>query len=86
MRKLVELAIGIILCSSCASSPKNKEELIYNNVVQETMIVDNDTLRSDSIRHSKYDNMRGFDPPSEDDMDDNGMSRYMVNNDEEGWF
>jgi len=21
----------------------------------------------------------------EDDMDDNGMSRYMENNDEEGW-
>ena len=28
--------------------------------------------------------MRGFDPASEDDMDDNGMSRYMENNDEEG--
>jgi hypothetical protein len=24
-----------------------------------------------------YDNMRGFDPASEDDMDDNCMSRYM---------
>lgn len=34
---------------------------------------------------SNYDNMRGFDPASEDDMDDNGMSRYMENNDEEGW-
>ena len=33
----------------------------------------------------KPDNMRGFDPASEDDMDDNGMSRYMENNDEEGW-
>ena len=31
------------------------------------------------------DNMRGFDPASEDDMDDNGMSRYMENYDEEGW-
>ena len=30
------------------------------------------------------DNMRGFDPAFEDDMDDNGMSRYMENNDEEG--
>ena len=30
------------------------------------------------------DNMRGFDPASEDDMDDNGMRRYMENNDEEG--
>ena len=34
---------------------------------------------------SQLDNMRGFDPASEDDMDDNGMSRYMDNNDEEGW-
>lgn len=34
---------------------------------------------------SSYDNMRGFDPAFEDDMDDNGMSRYMENNDEEGW-
>ena len=34
---------------------------------------------------SNYDNMRCFDPASEDDMDDNGMSRYMENNDEEGW-
>ncbi len=33
----------------------------------------------------KPDNMCGFDPASEDDMDDNGMSRYMENNDEEGW-
>lgn len=33
----------------------------------------------------QYDNMRGFDPASEDDMDDNGMSRYMDNNDDEGW-
>lgn len=32
-----------------------------------------------------YDNMRGFDPASEDDMEDNGMARYMENNDEEGW-
>ena len=33
----------------------------------------------------KPDNMRGFDPASEDDMEDNGMSRYMENKDEEGW-
>ena len=35
--------------------------------------------------HHKPDNMRGFDPASEDDMDDNGMSRFMENNDDEGW-
>ena len=44
---------------------------------------------SSSSSHSQksisYDNMRGFDPVSEDDMDDNGMRRYMENNDEEGW-
>ena len=31
------------------------------------------------------DNMRGFDPASENDMDDNGMRRFMENNDDEGW-
>jgi hypothetical protein len=36
-------------------------------------------------KEKEPDNMRGFDPASEDDMDDNGMSRYMENNDEEGW-
>lgn len=40
---------------------------------------------SRSQKSNEYDNMRGFDPASEDDMDDNGMSRYMENNDEEGW-
>ena len=43
---------------------------------------------STSSRHhksSEYDNMRGFDPASEDDTEDNGMRRYMENNDEEGW-
>ena len=35
--------------------------------------------------HSSSDNMRGFDPASEDDMEDNGMRRYMENNDDEGW-
>ena len=45
------------------------------------------SLSSSSRTHksSNYDNMRGFDPASEDDMDDNGMSRYMENNDEDGW-
>lgn len=45
------------------------------------------TPSSSSFSHksSGYDIMRGFDPASEDDMDDNGMSRYMENNDDEGW-
>ena len=40
---------------------------------------------SHSHESSSYDNMHGFDPASEDDMEDNGMSRYMENNDDEGW-
>ena len=40
---------------------------------------------SSSSVDDDYDNMRGFDPASEDDMDDNGMSRYMENTDDEGW-
>ena len=45
------------------------------------------TSRSSSSRktYKESDNMRGFDPASEDDMDDNGMSRYMEANDEEAW-
>jgi hypothetical protein len=47
----------------------------------------NPRAKSHSSIHKEkdLDNMRGFDPASEDDMDDNGMSRYMENNDEEGW-
>lgn len=36
-----------------------------------------------NYRHD--DNMQRFDPPSEDDMDDNGMSRYMNAYDDEDW-
>ena len=47
--------------------------------------VSSSSSSSHSQKSSSYDNMRGFDPASEDDMDDNGMSRYMENDDEEGW-
>ena len=39
----------------------------------------------DDDDEERDDNMRGWDPASEDDMDDNGMSRWSENNDEEGW-
>lgn len=38
-----------------------------------------------SASQPRQDNMRGFDPASENDMDDNGMRRFMENNDDEGW-
>lgn len=77
----------------------NHVEWIDNNsdsVIVNTSITGNNKptesgrcpLNSPSLSHNKdeeYDNMRGFDPASEDDMPDNGMSRYMENNDEEGW-
>ena len=46
-----------------------------------------DEPSSASSSHHVYhnDNMRGFDPASEDDTHDNGMSRFMENNDDEGW-
>jgi len=39
----------------------------------------------DADDEEEEDGMRHFDPASEDDMDDNGMGRYMENNDDEGW-
>ena len=39
----------------------------------------------DRYKSTSHDNLRGFDPASEDDMHDNGMMRYMEVNDEEGW-
>jgi hypothetical protein len=45
-----------------------------------------DTIVQGKAKRSGNDSiMRGFDPASEDDMTDNGMSRYMENNDDEGW-
>ena len=32
------------------------------------------------------DNMRGWDPASEDDSKYNGMDRWSENNDEKGWW
>ena len=46
-------------------------------------------VSSSSSKRSSYrpnDNMQRFDPPSEDDMDDNGMSRYMNAYDDEDWY
>ena len=43
------------------------------------------TSSTNRNKKNNYDNMRGFDPASEDDTEDNGLSRYMENNDDEGW-
>ena len=76
-----------------------QEELIITdtaNVVDGDMLDTENTPKSEvsesikssaSSSHDSHhnDNMRGFDPASEDDTHDNGMSRYMENYDDEGW-
>ena len=64
-----------------------KENTLNNEPAKEAVAKPtNVSNRSSSSKiRSSSDNMRGFDPASEDDMDDNGMRRYMENNDEEGW-
>lgn len=78
----------------CRMSEDSSGEGVTPDVIHDTIIVGDfpDSPRrpasSSSVspeRRGNDDNMRGFDPPSEDDMDDNGMSRYMENYDEEGW-
>ena len=66
--------------SSSVQDEGNKVEEIPSSPVKSSS-----TASSHSHKSSEYDNIRGFDPASEDDMEDNGMSRYMENNDEEGW-
>ena len=52
---------------------------------KESVPVSSSSSSSRSSRSGSNDNMRGFDPASENDMDDNGISRYMDNYDDEGW-
>ena len=64
-----------------------REKTLNNEPAKDTVANPTSVIYSSgpSKVHSSSDNMRGFDPASEDDMDDNGMRRYMENNDEEGW-
>ena len=61
------------------SAPKEDEK-----PAKEPVSSSSGSVRSSSKKYND-DNLRGWDPASEDDMDDNGMSRYMENSDEEGW-
>jgi len=72
------------------SEPDTTSESIWEDdsvVIEKPSTTSRSTVSPSSRSHSSgsYDNMRGFDPASEDDMDDNGMSRYMENDDDEGW-
>jgi len=94
------LALSLFIIA-CENKSKQTEPVIYDNpsVVEQTTPDTISSVQEESLKTASpvsslasyshqsvgCDNMRGFDPASEDDMDDNGMSRYMENNDEEGW-
>lgn len=64
-----------------------KEKALNDETTKET-VAKPTSVSSSSVSskvHSSSDNMRGFDPASEDDMEENGMRRFMENNDEGGW-
>ena len=67
----------------------NAQEIVNDTNITQPTPSNNSSLenlpKNSFNKCNSSDNMRGFDPASEDDMDDNGMSRYMENNDEEGW-
>ena len=62
-----------------------EDSLKAKNPINESPKTVSPSLSSSSHEDQQLDNMRGFDPASEDDMHDNGMTRYMEVNDEEGW-
>ena len=62
-----------------------KADTIIQKKLQEESAKVSGSSHSSYHREKELDNMRGFDPASEDDMDDNGMQRYFDANDEEAW-
>ena len=90
MKRVIYVIGGLLLMVSCTSR-KNSNDVYVSDMDSVAVM---DSMRPDGPPppppHGKGrpphkpDNMRGFDPASEDDMEDNGMSRYMENDDEEG--
>ncbi len=81
---------GSVFYDDLSAVEQNNSDTVTVPIKEETPKEDIPSIPvSSSSSHSRsshnYDNMRGFDPASEDDMEDNGMSRYMDNYDEEGW-
>ena len=66
------------------TEPVKRDSVKYESTVPKPTESYSSSGRS---RHEdkELDNMRGFDPASEDDMDDNGMQRYFDANDDEAW-
>lgn len=97
---LATLVLGFVSCSNrkrpseyyprSSSSYNSYIEPIEHDSVNYETTAPKPTDSNSSSGRSKHedkelDNMRGFDPASEDDMDDNGMQRYFDANDDEAW-
>lgn len=100
MKKVLGVLLSIFILLSCTNNkekdhvsivklPSNEQVESINGIESSNsngVIINHTSFSSSCIEQSKSDdNMRGFDPISEDDMEDGGMSRYMENYDEEGW-
>lgn len=101
MKTIIFVLLSSMLLMACGNSKKKQSDYNEFTPVGKTEFERNeDTVltvkktseappaaKSASSQSSgtPHDNMRGFDPASEDDMDDNGMSRYFENNDDVGW-
>ena len=66
-------------------SAQTKTDTIFNEKPHEEPVKVSSSSHRSCHSDKDLDNMRGFDPASEDDMDDNGMQRYFDANDEEAW-
>ena len=101
MRYIPIIILMVALLLSCSHARRKSVETYQYPKKDRVELVDSkvDTIRIDegakktertsgsyaSDDEEEYDNMRGFDPASEDDMDDNGVGRYTENTDDEGW-
>jgi len=101
MRNMIIALLGCMLLLACNSGkrempayePMHRSTLIDNSLKEDSIKREVEKLKKEakpaassaSKASGRRDNMRGWDPASEDDMDDNGMSRYMDNYDDEGW-
>jgi len=78
--------ILLLVLSLFGCNYKNKSDRNVTETKAPSIFYDNKKTSIDTIYEIQLeDNMRGFDPASEDDMEDNGLSRYLNNNDEVGW-
>lgn len=77
--------IGIDTAAVNQISQVEDSVTVTNEKAKTVMTAPKNDSSPSRYKSAKQDNMRGFDPASEDDMDNNGMDRYMDNYDEEGW-